>query len=344
MTAGVGNKIEAAEYIAIQSVIEPILGGGSSQSGYGQAVRSSIAGVVQNSKITSSQWTNLRDDIVACRQHQTGSTIQDKTLGDVGYIALQCLKIPSTTTQIREQDRSAYLALANQCATDKLLVDAAQQSTFDILNPTGSTSNGIRTATWNTQISHTVTVSFPPTAAQVTAGYTSIDVARFFFNSGGKIQFSAARWDNLDKTGAGVAGSKNYSWNQLLANSGTISFGATTTTKSNTNGTLTPSGTLGFYPMLASTPGTEFLQYYNSLDNSNLYTPNEWRIFASIATNGTLTFRIVFSDLATVTGHSPVFGVDESVTGATFSFVKALYCTDNPNVVVPVPIATTTAL
>jgi len=343
MTAGVGNKIEAAEYIAIQSVIAPILGAGTSQSGYGQSVRSSAAGVVQNSKITSSQWTNLRDDIVACRQHQNGITIQNLGPYDPGYVALQGLKIPTTSTQIKESDRAAYLALANQCATDKMLVDVAQQSTFDILNPTGSTTNGLRTATWNSSISHTVTVTFPPTAAQITAGITSFDVARFFFNTGGKIQFSAARWDNLDKTGAGVAGSKNYSWNQLLTNSGTISFGATTTTKSNTNGTLTVGGTLGFYPML-SNPGIEFLQYVNALDNFNLYTPNEWRIYAQVATNGTLTFRIAFNDLATVTGNSPVFGIDESVTGATFSFVKALHCTANSNVTVPVPVATTTAL
>lgn len=337
MTIGLGNKIETAEYIAIQSIIAPVLGSGSSQTGYGQAVRSSVAGVVQNSKITSSQWTNLRDDIVACRQHQTGVTILDKTLGDAGYVALQSLKIPTTDTKIREQDRLAYLTLATQCVTDKMLVDPAQQSTFDILNPTGSTANGIRTATWSTQISHKVTVTFPPTPAQLTAGLSQIDIARFFFNTGGKIQFSAARWDNLDKTGAGIAGSKNYSWNQLLANSGTISYGATTTTKSNTNGTLTAGGTLGFYPMLGSA-GTKFLQYVNALDNSNLYTPNEWRIYATIAIDGTIEFEIVFTDIATVTGHDPVFGVDEAVTGATFSFVKALHCTANPNVTVPVPV------
>ena len=337
MTVGLGNKIEAAEYIAIQSIIAPVLGSGSSQTGYGQEVRSAVAGVVQNSKITSSQWTNVRNDIVACRQHQTGITIQDKTLGDAGYVALECLKIPTTSTTIKEQDRAAYLALANQCVTDKMLVDAAQQSAFDILNPTGSTANGIRTATWSTSISHTVTVTFPPTVAQVNAGLSQLDIARFFFNTGGKIQFSAARWDNLDKTGAGIAGSKNYSWNQLLANSGTISYGATTTTKSNTNGTLTVGGTLGYYPMLAST-GTKFLQYVNALDNSNLYTPNEWRIFATVAVDGSIEFEIVFTDLATVTGHDPVFGVDEAVTGATFSFVKALHCTSNPNVTVPVPV------
>jgi hypothetical protein len=344
MTIGVGNKIEAAEYIAIQSVIAPILGTGSSQSGYGQSVLSSVAGVVQNSKITSSQWTNLRSDIVACRQHQNGITIQDLGPYDPGYVALQGLKIPTTSTQIKEADRLAYLTLANQCATDKMLVDVAQQSTFDILNPTGSTTNGIRTATWNSSISHTITVSFPPTAAQVTAGLTSLDIARFFFNTGGAIQFSAARWDNLDKTGAGVAGSKNYSWNQLLGNSGIISFRATSTTKSNTNGTLTVGGTLGFYAMLGN-PGVEFLQYVNAYGaGDNLYYPNEWRIYAQVATNGTLTFRVVFNDLATVTGHDPAWGIDESVTGATFSFVKALYATANANVTVPVPTATTTAL
>jgi len=343
MTAGVGNKIEAAEYIAIQSVIAPILGTGSSTSGYGQSVQSSSVGVVQNSKITSTQWTNLRLDIVACRQHQNGTTIQDLGPYDPGYVAGSCLKIPTSSVQIKEADRLAMLTMANACATDKMLYDINQMSTFDILNPTGSTANGIRTATWNTTVSHTITVTFPPTASQVTAGLSSLDVARFFFNSGGAIQFSAARWDNLDKTGAGVAGSKNYSWNQLLNNSGTISFNANDTTKSNTNGTIAGGGTYGFYNLISGdNVGREFLQYVNALGvGADLYTPNEWRIYASAASNGALTFRVLYNDLATVTGHSPTFGIDESVTGALFSFVKARYPTANTNVTVPVPVVST---
>jgi len=344
MTVGVGNQIQTAEYIAIQSVIAPILGIGSGQTGYGQTVRSSSAGVVQYSKITSQQWTNLRNDIVATRQHQNGLTILDKTLGDPGYIALQSLKIPTTDTTIKEQDRAAYLALANQCVTDKSLVDAAQQISTDLLNPTGATANGIRTATWNTTISHTVTVTFPPTASQVTAGLNQLDVARFFFNTGGKIQFSAARWDLLDKTGAGTPGTKNYSWNQLLVNSGIISFGATATTKVG-NGTINAdTAQIGYYNLLAST-GIEYQQYINAYTvGLDFYQPNEWRIFAKANSDGSLTFRMVFNDLATVTGHSPVFGIDEAVTGVTFSFVKALYCSGNTNVIVPAPVATTTAL
>ena len=348
MTIGQGNKIESAEYIAIQSVIAPILGKGSSTSGYGQSVKSSSVGVVQNSKISQEQWSNLRDDIVACRQHQTGITILDKTYGEVGYIAGQSLKIPTKILSIKERDRADFLSVANDCVTNKLTVDAAQQSTGDLLNPTGSsTSNGIRSTSWNGTISHTVTVNFTPTLGQLASGFNELDVARFFFNTGGKIQFSASRWDNANGTGAGTAGTKNYSWNQLLANTGIISFGATSTTKSNTNGVLTVGGTLGFYPGIASgSVNVEFLQYTNAL-SSDLYAPNQYDIYSKVVSDGTstcsLVFRIEFKDLATDSAHG-VWGVDEDVTGYLSSFVKAVYCTSNANVNVNVPTATTTAL
>jgi hypothetical protein len=340
MTVGLGNKIEAAEYTAIQGIIEPILGTGSGQSGYGQSVQSSSVGVVQYSKISSAQWTNLRNDIVACRQHQNGITIIDKGPYDVGYIAGQSLKIPTKDIQIKEQDRGAYLSMANDCVTNKLAFDAAQQSTVDLLNPTGSTSNGIRNTSWNGTISHTVTITFP--------GATDIDRnknARYFFNAGGRIQFTASRWNAADGTGTGTASTKNYSWNRLLFNMGTISFGATSTSRSNTNGTL--GATTGFYPMGVSgtTLGFEFLQYSNAL-SSELYAPNQYSIYATVNSNGSITFRVVFADLSTSSSEQTFksvtnpFDIDEDVTGYTSSFIKAVYSTSNPNVVVSPPAVT----
>ena len=69
--AGFGTSIIATDYNAIQSKISNILGTGSADYGYGQALASSQ--VARNNKITVTQWNNLRNDLLKSRQHQTGN-------------------------------------------------------------------------------------------------------------------------------------------------------------------------------------------------------------------------------------------------------------------------------
>lgn len=68
--AGQYTRIVNGDYNAIQTKAALILGNGSGDYGYGQTVASSQVAV--NAKISTAQWSNLRDDILRCRQHQTG--------------------------------------------------------------------------------------------------------------------------------------------------------------------------------------------------------------------------------------------------------------------------------
>jgi hypothetical protein len=66
----VGDKIAATDYNTIQGKVALVLGTGSGDYGYGQTVSSSS--VSANAKISMTQWSNLRNDLLRARQHQIG--------------------------------------------------------------------------------------------------------------------------------------------------------------------------------------------------------------------------------------------------------------------------------
>lgn len=339
MAAGKGSKIESSDYTNIYNTILPVLGLGSgttaaTATGYGITPSSSVglSTVAQNLPITSEQWTNLRTDILAARQHQVG-TGQTLTLTN-----------PTKTTQISETDRAAYLAMATAAAdvNNRFLMGAGQSGTIDLLNPTGATSVGVRTTAWNGTISHTVTMNFTPTTAQIALGYTSADVARFFFNTGSYIRISAGRWDDYPgNTAGGTLGTKNYSWNRLLSNMGYIYFTYKDASSSASIGTVTSPA--GYYPQRQSL-GTQYTFYTTVTSPSDLYSPNQYDIKSTISNSGgTITFVIEFADLSTYGTGGPTWGVDENVTGTLYSKVEAVYAL-NGGVAVTLPTVTSTTL
>jgi hypothetical protein len=357
MAAGKGSKIEVGDYTTIYNTILPVLGLGSgttaaTATGYGIKPLStgSLETVGQYKNITSAQWTNLRSDILAARQHQVGTT------------PVQVLTDPTQITQITEADRAAYLAMA-QAASDvgnRFLMGAGQSGTTNLLNPTGSTSFGVRSTAWNGVISHTVTMTFAPTTAQQSdfPGITGQDVARFFFNTGGYIRFSAGRYDDYPtNTQNGTLGSKNLSWNILLKNMGNITYTYNNSTASPGQGVF--AAPLGYYPQLQSL-GTQYSFYSTALAGSDLYSPNQYDIKSKITNSGNnqiIEFVITFRDLSTgvseaASGAAPSFAghtantawaIDENVTGTLYSKVEAVYAL-NGGVAVTLPTVTSTTL
>jgi hypothetical protein len=349
MASGVGSKIEATDYTAIQSSIATVLGKGSgttaaTATGYGITLQSSPTGIVSNTKITSAQWTNLRTDILAARQHQvgTGTTL--------------VLTNPTTTTTITESDRAAYAAMAAAAnlSGNRFLMGTGMSGTIDLQNQSGG-SVGVRSTAWNGTISQTITMTFTPTDAQSAAGFTGADVARFFFNTGSYIRFSAGRWDDYPaNTQTGALGTKNYSWNKLLSNMGYISFNYNGVSSSTSIGTV--GSTAGYYPILQSL-GTQYTVYTSALASSDLYSPNQYDIKATISNAGaTITFVVEFADLSTGTSEiasgagtptpgqgNPLWAVDENVTGTLFNKVEAVYAT-NGGVAVTLPVIVSTTL
>ena len=128
--AGFGTQIIATDYNAIQSKISNILGTGSVDYGYGQAVTSSQ--VARNNKITVAQWNALRNDLLKARQHQTGND-------ESGLLVL-----PTTSTTIKEVDRAAYNTFADIATSNRLTIPPATQGSlanFTVATRTSPWSN-----------------------------------------------------------------------------------------------------------------------------------------------------------------------------------------------------------
>ena len=76
--AGTGTKILAEDYNQIQSIAQTVLGQGSGQYGYGQAVSSSQ--VNSGDPFRLSDWINLRSDLLKIGAHQTGNVNEGNNL------------------------------------------------------------------------------------------------------------------------------------------------------------------------------------------------------------------------------------------------------------------------
>jgi hypothetical protein len=314
--SGQNTLILANDYNTIQSKIALIMGSGSGTTGYGQSLARSQVG--QNDKISVTQWNNLRSDIVRCRQHQTGIPPGSKAPEDVGYVAGFDLPIPTTSKQVKESWRSAYLAMATDCDTNKLTAPppASEATRADLV------SQQVRTTQWNGRITQTVTVTFP-----------SADEGRYFFNTGGQIEISG------DRSG-GTAGLKNVTWTTMLTNMGTIKFNYDVTTCTGTGTT----STIGWYDLTTS----DNLIFEKDAP-AGAYAPNKYFIYARVNSTSDRRigyFTIYFADDsgAPPSSPDPGFGIDENVDGVLTSTVQVYRASGSNSVSRPVPSATTTGI
>jgi len=313
--SGQNTLILANDYNVIQSKIALLMGAGSGTSGYGQSISSNQVG--QSSKISVAQWDNLRTDIIRCRQHQTGTTIGSLAPEDPGYVAGTNLPIPTTAKQVKETWRSAYLAMATDCETNRLTAPppASEATRADLVG------QQIRTTQWNGRITQTVVVTFP-----------SSDDARYFFNAGGQFEFSA------DRSG-GSAGLKNVTWTTMLTNMGVIKMNYDATTCTGTGFT----STIGWYDLTTS----DNLIFEKDAP-SGAYAPNKYFIYARVNSTsdrriGYFTIHFADDSAAPPSYPDPGWGIDENVDGTLTSTVQ-VYRPSGTNVSRPVPPAATTGI
>jgi hypothetical protein len=311
--AGQNTLILANDYNIIQSAISLVMGEGSGTTGYGQTLASSQVG--QNAKITVNQWNNLRNDIVRCRQHQTGVAIVNRAPEDPGYVAGSDLPTASEAAQIRESWRAAFLSVTNDCNTNRLTAPppASQATRADLFG------QQVRTTEWNGRIQQVVTVTFD-----------SVNAARYFFNTGGQFEFSS------DRSG-GSAGLKNTTWTTMLTNMGTIRFNYDATTCTGTGTT----STIGYYDITTS----DNLIFEKDAPTGS-YTPNKYFIYARRNLAGNVIFFTIHwwdDSPAPPSLPDPGFGIDENVDGTLTSTVQTFRATGT-NVSVPNPSATTTLI
>jgi hypothetical protein len=296
--AGQGNLILATDYNAIQAKIALVLGSGSGNYGYGQTVLSSAVG--SNAKISVTQWANLRTDILRARQHQTGTDLSSQ------------LTTPSTSVKIVESDRAAYMQMADDATTNRLITVPISQATRENLVATTS-----RTTGWNGTVQQTVTVTFPDDNA-----------ARYFFNTGSRIEFSSSL------VGGVSDGGKTDSWRTLLNAMQTIYFDYDNTASTNTGGNGITNTNYGF----SNLPSANTIIFTKAVDGTTYY-PNVYQILARKPSGNQLIFTIQWRDDNSPGGWS----IDENVTGTLNSYVQ-VFRASGSNVSVSTPPATTSSI
>ncbi len=254
--ASVGSIISAADYNAIRNKIIAVMGTGNTDPvsgltdftfGYGQQLMSSA--VSSGQTITRAQFENLKSDILNARLHQDGSspTITTVNVGDVVRYG--------ATHPVTQYDTLTTTAISN-----RFNVGTGYFSTVAVRD-SGGTALPMpitRATSWNSLVSNTVTVTFP-----------SVNAMRYFFNSGGRINFSSSR------TG-GAATSQNSIWSTTLSSAGTQGLGATNSGNQGIN----------FYNLTTSD------QIWYSITSSAPYSSNTWRLRARLASGvvGTTSF------------------------------------------------------
>lgn len=322
--AGVGTKILAIDYNDIQLKVARVLGKTPTSDGdygYGQAVASkqvsTDSATATDNIITVEQWNNLRTDLIKAREHQTGVS-QANTLGAA---------IDNAQT-VKDSTRAAYLSLANQIVTDRLVtppsgagVALPQAEEIDAYSP-----QKVRNTAWNGQVESTVTITF-----------ASGDDARYFFNAGGEIRFTAQR--------LGGTLAKDLNWSTLLSDMKQIRFNHTSCTSPDPDTSTSINTNTGYYDL-----GTQFVTVYTKKGGTGgataggtSYASNYFTILARVTTADKyqLQFVLRFVDadaakLPTAGSQSP-WHIDEDVTGDLKTFVTILRPRALGGVTLPIP-------
>ena len=224
-------------------------------------------------------------------------------------------KLSPTSANAEEDLAEGYLDF--EAAADEIVADinVHDATNFSITTKLSDT----RTSQWGggdyaqpgTKITH---------EAEIT--WSNADERRYFFNTGGQIQF------NADLIGAVTANSKDDNWNTILANMGTISFGKNAVTSNGSSpGTSASFG--NYYASWGLTSSSNQVTIFTK-NGSGLYADIKYQITAweeaagNASTPSTLRFRIEFQDNDFSSGPTDV---DEYVTNDITSNVSVRHDT-----------------
>ena len=259
---GVGNVITAnttGDFNTIQGIVAKVLGAPTDSDpryGYNQVLSSGQVSV--GNKVTLTQWTNLRSDMIRARGHQTGNGAESNNV-----------TLPTTSSLITEALRQSYLTYANILTTYRDTI-ASNQYTQETIN------TAIRTSAWNGNISSTVSLNFG-----------DLPSARAFFNAGGLIKLAASLTGSF-----GVAATvKDNTWATMFAQSGTITLGPTSTYLAQ-GSSGTPSSGIGYFNLNGS-----YQTIFLKSAPSGSYSANEFRILAKYA-GTSLDIQFQYNDVS----------------------------------------------
>lgn len=294
MTVGVGLLIEAADYNAIRAKINSVMGVGSGNTGYGQALYAD-SDVSAGQLVTASQLTNLQKDIIRARLHQVGSGLTGLTASN---------PVTSSGSLIQSTHFSTLNTDADLVSngTEKFKLHSSQTSNDTIITAT-------RTTSWNNPLNgslltHTAILTFDgystPTPPTGTISVSAANHVRAFFNSGGKVRISA------DRSG-GTVSIKNTAWTNMLNQIGEVWISYDQTVSSLGSGT---GSAIGWYNLTTTNQ-----KVYQKDYSGSYYSANSYVVYARTNLAATqLILSIQFQDNATG-------GVDEDVDGTLNSYV-----------------------
>ena len=226
----VNSKILKVDYNSIRQKVTDILGFGAGNVGYGQQARIQSTAVTDDSKVTINEWANLRYDIINAYKHQNGSNPTTAVVAEGESIRYTTSFTPDTGSL--DVPQKQYDDWANDLSTNRFAI--AESGTT-------ATVSSSKTTSWKTSCECIIQVY-----------WTNSNDARYWFNSGGKIQISASR-------SGGAATNQNTKWSDLLSAMGTQSFGGAvpdigTTPNIGTNWYRTTSTFQTYYTGTASSP------------------------------------------------------------------------------------------
>lgn len=223
MTYRQGEIITAVDINTFREDTLTVYDVGFADAGYGQidaGGQSALPSVVIGETVKSAEWEAMRAAAQTCADHQ-GSTVFLPPAPElaVGEIVEAHEFLDGNTYDIND----SIIFITNS----RLNVDASSVTVFsNVLNSTRNTA-------WMNELQH-----------RFTATFSTVDRARYFFNSGGEIRFRGSR-------SGGSATPQNDSWTGLLANMGTIYMNYTFTSQLGGGPGWTGSS-IGYYDLTTS--------------------------------------------------------------------------------------------
>lgn len=266
-----GGLIEVTDFNTRVASVNQLWGTGGGNYGYGQSstVATNSAGVV----VPASDWATLIARMTSMQQHQFNNTTGIPSQPTSGSIITYLSTVDTAITSLQTNRLTSYTNSAGAATTAS--------------NATG----------WVTSATRTFTVTF-----------SSGDAARYFFNSGGYIEFNFS--------GTALSGNlKSTYWNSFLT-AGIVNFRlyAARTTYGGTGFSPTTNlTTSGYYNL-----GTVATKFFEVFDNPSAadYTANYTTI--NISSNGTqgansdkgsvITIQVIMTDAAAEVFNDTVSG------------------------------------
>jgi hypothetical protein len=287
----VNDKVTKNEYNNIRTKLVNVLSTGVGNSGWNMPIISSA--VNEGNTVTINEWTNLGYDIINGYKHIAGTTPAVATVVEGGTIRYGTTFTPSSS----DIPVTQYDQWANTIAASPFTVSGTSSITTN-KGTSSSTWPGIYGATWTTKVTCTINVEF-----------STADKARYFFNSGGEIRFTASR-------SGGAGSTQNTSWTNLLSAAGTQAFGA------NKPGTGTsPNDGTNFYRC------TNAHGIWYSTSASTPYSLNTYRIKArtpDVVNNSSGTARRIEFLVEWIDDHVGIAGGFDQVDGTISINVSTL--------------------